>query len=173
MPSRNSHGRSPYASASKCPAVQLLKHGLPSELRRSPCSQMSFHLRSIPVGGPYAPQRCCAGAPRCRGFVVPEHPKPMFFQLDELTFPECGASLLPAIAMLPGCARSVPAVPPAECCTNSSQMICAPPRARCPLHLIREFLEHLFVGPRACVFPIWHTPRTTLAQYHRRSKPGI
>ena len=30
-------------------------------------------------------------------------------------------------------------------------MIGAPPRARLPLHLIREFLEHLFVGPRPCV----------------------
>ena len=107
----------------------------------------SSHGRS-----PHAPKRFCAVGCECHPSLVTKNIKPVFLQLGELTVPLWSARLFKSIAMLAGDARSIPAMLPAHCCTHCSQMICLPPRARFPFDVIRQFLEHLFIGFGSCVF---------------------
>ena len=84
--------------------------------------------------------------------VVTKNRKPLFLQLGEFTIPLWSARLFKSIAMLAGGARSVPAMQPAQCCAHCSHMICLPPRARFAFDVVRELLEHLFIGFGSCVF---------------------
>ena len=132
------HGRSP--------------NRLCSVLRRCCHGRSSHAVQKLTWAKPACSQAVLRRRLRVSFSVVTKNRKPLFLQLGEFTIPLWSARLFKSTAMLAGGARSVPAMLPAQCCAHCSQMICLPPRARFAFDVVREFLEHLFIGFGSCVF---------------------